>query len=202
MCSEQLRTWGAEFGGDYHGRNYRAGLKQRIRLWAQILGHIEPESILEVGAGTGTNLIALSHISDAELLAVEPNSQARMAIPERDSYGRGIGAIGGDASGIPVAGTVELVFTSGVLIHIPPDELDAALDEIYRVSSRYIACIEYFSDQLEAKTYRGEEGLLWTRDFGSYWMDRFPDLGVVRCGFAWKRTTGLDNLTYWLFEKR
>ena len=50
--------------------------------------------------------------------------------------------------------------------------------------------------------YRGQEGLLFKRDFGGLWLDSFPSLRTVAYGFAWKRVTGVDNLTWWLFEKR
>jgi len=198
MCSEQLKAWDGEFGGDYHGRNHLADLKRRIRLWSEILGDIEPQSILEVGAGTGTNMIALTVIANSKLFAIEPNKDARRFLEADGS----VTACDGTAQSMPLPDeAVELVFTSGVLIHIPPDELDAALDEIYRVSSRYIACIEYFAAEPEMKKYRGRDNLLFKRDFGGYWMDRYPDLKVVNHGFAWKRVTGLDNLTWWLFSK-
>ena len=192
------KAWNGDFGASYHDRNQRAALRARTRLWGRILGDIDPESILEVGAGTGTNLIALHSLTGARLMAVEPNEGARKQIP----YGvvELVGPSRADHLSF-MDGAAELVFTSGVLIHIPPDELDAALDEIYRVSSRYIACIEYFSDTPETKSYRGRDNLLFKRDFGAYWLERFPDLEVVRTGFAWRTTTGLDNLTWHLFSK-
>jgi hypothetical protein len=94
--------------------------------------------------------------------------------------------------------TADLVFTSGVLIHIPPDELLAACQGIYDAAERYIVCIEYFSADPEEKPYRGRK--LWKRDFGSFWLDNF-DLIPLACGFAWNRTTGLDNLTWFAFKK-
>ena len=48
---------------------------------------------------------------------------------------------------------------------------------------------------------RRRTGLLFKRDFGALWMDRFHGLRIVDYGFFWKRATGLDNLTWWLFEK-
>ncbi|MBX9633924.1 MAG: hypothetical protein K2X44_02990, partial [Magnetospirillum sp.] len=107
------------------------------------------------------------------------------------------------ATGIPLAdGAVELAFSSGVLIHIHPDDLLQSCREIHRVSSRYVVCVEYFSDKPEEINYRGHTGVLFKRDFGSFWMDNFPDLQLLDYGFAWKRITGLDNLTWWIFEKK
>ena len=44
--------------------------------------------------------------------------------------------------------------------------------------------------------------MLFKRDFGGHWMDLYPDLRLVGNGFFWRRSTGLDNITWWLFEKR
>ena len=98
-------------------------------------------------------------------------------------------------------GSIDLVFTSGVLIHVAPEFLEVAYREMYRVARRYLLTIEYFSAEPETKTYRGEDGLLFKRDFGSLWLDLFPPLILVDYGFFWKRATGLDNLTWWLFAK-
>ena len=98
-------------------------------------------------------------------------------------------------------GHMDLVFTSGVLIHVPPDKLEASLREIHRVSSRYVICGEYFAPSEEMIPYRGHDNAMWRRDYGSLFMDTCPDLHPIGTLFAWKRTTGLDNLTFWIFEK-
>ncbi|HDY86917.1 MAG TPA: methyltransferase domain-containing protein [bacterium] len=186
--SEQ--AWRGDFGNAYTKRNIPL-LVERIKLWEKILP-LAVRSICEVGSGAGANLEALSHLTNAELIGIEPNELARY------SYG----GLDGTAQNIPLKDdSVEFAFTCGVLIHIPPKDLGKACDEIYRISSKYIACIEYFSDEPESKPYRGYDSLLFKRDFGSYWLDRFPDLKVIDYGFFWKRMTGLDNLTYWIFEK-
>lgn len=186
-----LSEWCGEFGDKYQSRQ-KQKIKERTSMWCRILREIDPRSILEVGAGEGANLAALANITDARLLAVEPNKKARR-------YIRHAGVWDGTAQSIPLDDNVaDLVFTCGVLIHIHPSQLALACDEIYRVSDRHIACIEYFSSEPETKPYRGMD--LYKRDFGSYWLDRF-DLQVIDHGFFWHRLTGLDNLTFWLFRK-
>ena len=98
-------------------------------------------------------------------------------------------------------GAADLVFTSGVLIHIHPDQLHASMREIHRASARWIVSVEYFSDGPTEVAYRGHSGVLFKRDFGSEWLELFPELRPVAYGFEWKRVTGLDNLTWWLFQK-
>jgi pseudaminic acid biosynthesis-associated methylase len=173
-------------------------------MWGPILRAMQgrpPAAILEVGANIGVNLRALRLLINAELYALEPNEAARhrlaadaVVLPER--------ILDGTAAAIPLAdGAVDLVFTSGVLIHIAPEALGEALGEMYRVSRRYLLSIEYFSDRPETIRYRGEDDLLFKRDFGSAWLERFPDLRLLDYGFLWKPVTNIDNLTWWLFEK-
>jgi spore coat polysaccharide biosynthesis protein SpsF len=61
--------------------------------------------------------------------------------------------------------------------------------------------LEYFSKSPETITYRGHDNLLFKRDFGSFYLDLFPDLAAVAEGFLWRRTTGYDDATWWVFRK-
>ena len=161
-----------------------------------------PKSILDVGANVGTNLRALRGLTTAKLIAVEPNARARGILVADGVVSKG-NALDGIAAHMELSdGAVDLVFTSGVLIHIHPDDLLASCREIHRVSRRYICCIEYFAQEPQEIEYRGHSGMLFKRDFGSFWLDNFPDLSVLGYGFAWKRLTGLDDVTWWLLEKR
>lgn len=203
----QLQFWRGEFGTNYIGRNSASTeqLRARVAMWARILNclvGLPPKSILEVGSNIGNNLRALRTLTGAEMFALEPNVGARRTLVD-DGVVPSTNAIDGFAAGIPLAdGKVDMAFTSGVLIHIHPDDLLASMREIHRVASRYVVCIEYFSDKPEMIPYRGHDDLLFKRDFGSYYLDNFPDMRVIDYGFSWKRLTGLDNLTWWVFEKR
>jgi pseudaminic acid biosynthesis-associated methylase len=202
----QEALWRGDFGDAYVDRNAAAPdkLAALTRHWARVLRMTEgapPARILEVGANIGLNLRALARLTTAELHAVEPNARAR-DILVRDAVvpaGRVTDALA-SATGLE-AGSFDLTFTSGVLIHIHPRDLLASCHEIHRLSRRYVACIEYFSDSEQEVPYRGHGEVLFKRDFGGFYLDNFPDLRLLDYGFAWKRTTGLDNLTWWLFEK-
>ena len=203
----QLDQWRGAFGDAYIERNRAdaARLQVTTALWAKLLGRLAgdpPRSILEVGANVGANLHCIRRLTDAGLWAIEPNERAREALV-KSGVAPVSHVLDGVAQDIPMPdGSVELAFTSGVLIHIQPSDLLAACREIHRCTNKYIICNEYFADQPEEKLYRGEAGLLFKRDFGSFWLDNFPDLVVVDCGFCWRRTTGCDNSTWWIFKKR
>ena len=63
----------------------------------------------------------------------------------------------------------DLVFTRGVLIHIPGTEIDAGLKELTRVSKKWIMNLEYFGKDGEMiKWSRGDE-LLWYRNMKERW---------------------------------
>jgi len=204
--TSQLQFWRGEFGSEYIGRNRATAgqLRARVAMWAKILDCIvgdPPKSILEVGANIGNNLRALNMLTDAEMFALEPNADAR-GILLKDGVVSADHVLDAFAASIPLPdGAVELTFSSGVLIHIHPDQLLASMREIHRVAQRYVVCIEYFSDKPQMISYRGYDNRLFKRDFGGMYLDNFSDLRVLDYGFVWKRVTGLDNLTWWLFEK-
>lgn len=206
-ATDQLAFWQGQFGDNYTERNAPTdeSIRARISAWSGILKGLAgapPDSILEVGANLGLNLAALRAVTDATLYAVEPNGTARdrLASAEILPSDRILDA---SAASIGLAdAAIDLVFTSGVLIHIAPENLLAAYREMHRVARRYLVTIEYFSDKEEIVPYRGHEGQLFKRDFGAIWLDTFDDVELIDYGFFWKRATGLDNLTWWLFRKR
>lgn len=208
-----IDTWTGEFGDEYTDRNMpdEKAIENRMRFWTgvfstmPILPYNEPKSILEIGANVGGNLVALNklykmHDKTIDFLALEPNSKARQLLKQQDIDRLRI--VGDTAQNIQLENaSVDIVITCGVLIHVPPKELPKALSEIYRVSRRFIICAEYFSPEPREIKYRGEDGLLFTRDFGGTYLDQFQGLRCTGYSFAWKRFTGMDNITWWVFEK-
>ncbi|WP_130470851.1 pseudaminic acid biosynthesis-associated methylase [Candidatus Magnetaquicoccus inordinatus] len=204
--TSQIEFWRGEFGHHYIGRNDANPtiLRSLVALWTRILHSMQgapPQSILEVGCNIGKNLRALRSVTGAKLLAVEPNSEARQIVLS-DRVLEAADLYDATSSALPFAdGQCDLVFTNTVLIHVHPDNLEQSYREIYRVSGRYIVTIEYFSDKLESINYRGHDNMLFKRDFGGLWLDLYPNLRLLDYGFAWKRLTQLDNVTWWAFEK-
>jgi pseudaminic acid biosynthesis-associated methylase len=207
VTSATIDFWRGNFGDLYTERNALTPkrVQRQAWLWKTIIDKIEerdPEarirSVMEVGANVGVNLWAMrDRLPDARMFAVEPNDLARGTlidsgiVDEQDAY-----------SGLDDAiGTVDLIFTCGVMIHIPPDDLLGFCRRIHDHAGRWIVAIEYFSKEPREVPYRGHAGKLFTRDFGSFYLDNFPDLKPVACGFAWKRMTGMDDVTWWLFER-
>lgn len=204
--TEQLRFWRGDFGRAYMERNEtsQAMTDTLVSCWKKMLAPADPapRSILEVGCNIGLNLRALKTFTKAELFGVEPNASARERVV-RDGVLPASHIRDGVAAKIPFEDkAVEFAFTSGVLIHIHPDQLADSCREIFRISSRYVLCAEYFSVQPREISYRGHEGLLFLRDYGDFWMKTCPELKLVDYGFFWTGAGAPDNLTWWLFTRR
>lgn len=202
-----IDRWRGDFGDAYVDRNVASDerVQQRVAAFRKVLDEIgdpAPRNVLEVGCNIGINLRALVQLGVPELSAVEPNGKARDALARSEVIDAGrLHDATADAMPFPDA-SFDLVFTSGVLIHIPPEGLEATYREIHRVAGRYILTMEYFSPREEVVSYHGHQDMLFKRDFGGLWLDLFDDLCPVAEGFFWRRTTGLDDLNWWLFDKR
>lgn len=201
----QVQEWAAKFGNDYVERNEFAEwkIKPGVEAFRRMIGGLHLDSILEVGSNIGLNLIFIDALFQGKvgLHAVEPNRKAYDRLVTNKINLVKAWNCDGFALPLPDA-SVDLVFTNGVLIHVAPVDLGRLTDEIVRVSKRYVLCSEYFSHTPEEKPYHGQEGLLFKRDFGTFYLDRHPGLRVVDYGFLWMREFAIfDNLNWWLFEK-
>ncbi|MBN9495440.1 MAG: methyltransferase domain-containing protein [Alphaproteobacteria bacterium] len=203
---KRLDLWRGEFGDAYRERNgaTESMLRALRGQWSQFLAPVAgapPRSILEVGANIGLNLRALRALTDAEFYAVEPNQRAADQMVG-DGVLPAANVKVADGSNIPFAdASVDLAFTSGVLIHIHPSDHEKVCKEMYRVSRRYIGCIEYFADRPREIPYHGFTGALFLRDFGHMWMTACPDLVLRGHGFFWRHAGAADSMNWWLFEK-
>jgi pseudaminic acid biosynthesis-associated methylase len=200
---EQLANWQGKFGDAYVERNTALDIKQGKRAFSRIFSHAAAHSFLEVGCNIGNNLIYIDSLfgAAAEIHAIEPNAKAFSVLKRRCPFLKGAWNTSGYALP-PEDNSIDLVFTSGVLIHIHPDRLRNMTDEIYRVSKKYILCSEYFSRDQVSISYRNHEDMLYKRDFGAHYLDSYPDLRCIDYGFLWERDFSVfDNLNWWLFEK-
>jgi pseudaminic acid biosynthesis-associated methylase len=193
----QLALWRSEFGRAYTDRNDHER-PDRVEAWRRLLAGIAPRRALEVGCNVGWNLMYLDRLGVGELYGIEPQLDAvhRARVRRPDLH-----VLAGTAFELPLRDrSCDLVFTSGVLIHVSPATLGDALDEIYRVSRRWIAAIEYDAAVEQEVVYRGHAGALWKRDHGAAWIARHPDLRLVR-RLELGAELGYDSCTAHLFEK-
>jgi len=192
------RLWSGEFGDEYAARNADAW-ERRGPFWRELLGKVDVASVLEVGCNVGANLYWLSELLEpSAVFGVDVNEEAlaraREILPKAN-------VVLASARELPFRDRwFDLVFTAGVLIHLPPAILPLAMGEIVRCSTRYVLCCEYFADELTEIPYRGETGALFKRDFGALYQELFPDLKLLEQGLL-GRDEGWDDVTWWLFDR-
>ena len=208
--NRQLEKWTGDFGQEYTERN-RSSLSAMEKLYKhhfvvtrtemnrQFVDRFDRSMrILEVGCNIGNQLLCLQRMGFENLYGIEPQEYAVEMVKRR---AKGIQIIKGNIFDIPFKdGYFDLVFTSGVLIHISPQNIKKAFKEIYRCSRKYIWGYEYYSEKYEEIPYRGEKGLLWKTDFAKAFRKTFPDLRSVKVQlFKYANNDNLDIM--FLLEK-
>jgi len=193
MTNTQLLEWTGSFGKEYTQRNAMS-LDEVDELYLKNYGVTRTDlnksflnrfsrsiKILEVGSNIGNQLMLLQKMGFNNLYGIEPQ---REAIELSKSRSVGINIIEGSTFDIPFKDRYfDLVFTSGVLIHIEPKNIKKAIKEIYRCSKRYIWGFEYYSEKYENIVYRGKGNLLWKANFPKIYMDTFSDLKLLKINF-------------------
>jgi pseudaminic acid biosynthesis-associated methylase len=186
----QLEHWRSDFGRAYTDRNsltpdaldalYRRnyGIGRR-ELNQRFLAKVPRDArILEVGCNEGNQLCALREMGFQNLYGIEIQDYAlRKARARLEDAQLALAT----AFEIPYPdGFFDLVFTSGLLIHVAPADLPRALREIHRCAGGFIWGLEYYSPQPMEVTYRGHERLLWKMDYARLYLELFDDLDPVR----------------------
>ena len=188
--NRQLVKWAGNFGQEYTDRN-RSSLSAMEKLYKRHFGMTRTEMnrsflnrldrsmrILEVGCNIGNQLLCLRQMGFDNLYGIDPQDYAVELAKKRL---KGIQVIKGNIFDIPFKDRFfDLVFTSGVLIHISPRNIKKALKEIYRCSGKYIWGYEYYSERYQEIPYRGEKHLLWKADFARLFKEVFPKLKIAK----------------------
>lgn len=199
----QENFWAGEFGNAYIQRNQgEALLATKTALFARLVGRLRRvESIMEFGANIGLNLKALHGLlPHASLSAIEINPSA---VDTLRAWGE-CEVLAGSILDVELSASYDLVFTSGVLIHINPEALPTVYEKLYRASHKYLCVIEYYNPSPVAIPYRGHNDRLFKRDFAGEILDSYPDLQLIDYGFVYHRDPNFpqDDLTWFLMEKR
>lgn len=185
----QTSRWTGDFGRAYTDRN-TLNLKEinslyqtnygitRTQLNESFLEQIPRNArMLEVGCNCGNQLLLLQDMGFTNLWGAEVQLYALESARGRV---QDVQLAQASALDLPYEdGYFDLVFTSGVLIHISPADLPRALDEIHRCARTWIWGLEYYAPEVSEVNYRGHDNLLWKMDYGKRYLDRFGDLTLV-----------------------
>jgi len=182
----QMRAWRGTFGDEYTRRNSHT-LEQLDALYTKEFGttrtnlneeFLQPipktARILEVGANAGAQLKLLHQMGFENLYGIDIREDSTSVTP-------GVTILESSVFDIPFKDECfDLVFTSGLLIHIHPRDITNAIREIYRCTKEYIWGLEAYAEDWEHVTYRGQRNLMWKTDYAELYLEEFPDLEVVR----------------------
>jgi len=192
--TDNLDAWRGDFGREYWKRNpktieemddmyeSRYGVTRTWMNEQSVTGLPWDMWICEVGCGIGLQLESLQRMWFANLVGIDPNIEAIQSAMHRTE---GIHFAVRDCFDIPpvvpLMQKFDMVFTSGVLIHIPPERFMEAVNSIYNATSRYIWGFEYWSESPKEIRYHDCEGMLWKDDYPQMWQAAFPKLKLLSC---------------------
>jgi len=186
----QSREWSGAFGKAYTNRNPDTAPAMdelhasqfgvtRSELNRRFLDALDREArILEVGTNVGVQLALLSELGFRHLVGVDVQFYA---LDQAGRRGRQAMLAQASAFALPFRdASFDLVFTSGVLIHLSPETIGQALTEIHRCSRRFVWGWEYYAEGHVEVPYRNRRGLLWKGDFAGMYLEQFPEFRCVR----------------------
>ncbi len=208
--TKQMNEWAGDFGKEYTDRNVctlsemeayytnRYGVS-RTDMNSNFIGNFDKNiRVLEVGTNVGTQLLCLQRAGFRNLYGIELQTHA---VELARTGTKEIEIVQGSAFNIPFQNDYfDLVFTSGVLIHIAPKDIVRVQDEMHRCSRQYIWGFEYYSDKYVQVKYREEDDLLWKADFSALFLERFTDLELIKIQyFRYRDSDNVDAM--FLLEK-
>lgn len=195
--SETCEQWWAGSWGDEYLQRNRVNWRARCAFWDLILEKTQVRSVLEVGCNAGWNLMAIRAVDPSlKLRGVDVNEKALLEAKGEFLDVRCARALD---VGAQWPGRFGLVFTAGVLIHVPPEDLPGTMQSIVQASNHFVVAVEYAADTCEEVEYRGHAGRLWKRPYGEI----YEDMGLkIEAGGELGEGDGFGaGCTYWLMRK-
>ncbi len=200
--NEQQTFWAQVYAEDYIRKNREFDVPLGVDGWRKMLRASEGiGSILECGCNIGRNIDFLNEtMPNATKSIVEISKPAFDFVTRKHRLAH---AFNGPIEASTFPDKFDLVFTTGVLIHIHPDNLLPVMKRMFGYSNKYILIGEYFNRTPTMIEYQGQQNKLFKRDFGKLFIENFP-VEIVDYGFLWGHVydqAGFDDITWWLFQK-
>ena len=202
--TEQEAFWAGDFGNDYAKRNLddKQAIASRVGLWAKVLDGLSSpiSSVLELGANIGINVDALNILlPNARYSAVEINESAVNILRKKN-----IEVFHESILQFSSERTWDLVFTSGVLIHLNPDALPQVYSLMNKSSSKYVFMSEYYNPIPVEVEYRGNADRMFKRDFAGEFMDAYPEFYLKHYGFVYYRDVffPVDDINWFCLKRK
>ena len=167
MKTAQENFWQTKFGNMYSKRNTS---KKNLKHYSNILSKLNKiSSVFEVGTNIGLNLDAIKKISPKiKTYGVEINKYVYQKCLKKGHLVKNI-----SIHDYNEKKNFDLVFTSGVLIHLSPRKLPQTYSKIFKLSKKYIFIEEYFNPTPVTIPYRENKNKLFKRDFAKEIMKKY-----------------------------
>jgi len=180
----------AERNSEFHNVEYEDGL--RLDIFKSFLDKIPRDStILEIGCSRGQTTKILKDMGFHKITGIDINQsaiqQARCDFPELTFIHKSV-------EDCIFMLNFDLVITSGVLIHIHPDDLPKVIDKIKSLSNKYIFGYEYYSNLTKSIKHPSK---CWSSDY----VNMF-EIGIKRVELhKTKKKVEAPNHSFFLLEK-
>ena len=186
----------------YIKRNKNFDDKLGSKVWYSLLKDKNIDTILECGSNIGRNLKQINKsFPNKKLSFIEINKKAYQACLLNKNI---VSSFNESIENCKInSNEFDLVFTSGVLIHIDKKNLNKVINNIIKWTKKYIIIMEYFSTNDITKKYRNKNNLLFLRDSGDKFLKK-KRVKLIDCGFLYSKIykkAGFDDITYWVFKK-
>ena len=131
-----------------------------VAIIEDFIKELQPVSVMEVGCNWGRELKHLEGLS--KLYGLDKSSEN---IEKAKTYVKGTFKVA-DASQIPFKNSkFDLVYSSGVLAHTPPEAVKPIINEIFRVAKKYILLVEYVGSRVNRNSVENCKQNAWAHNY-------------------------------------
>ena len=203
--TEQIKFW-EKIGTDYTDVNQRSAsqlMYSRYWFFEKFEDLDRSTKILEVGCNVGDNLKVLKNMGFENLTGIDIQEyaleKAKESIPQGSFKHASILELPFEDD------EFDLVFSSGVLIHLHPDDLPTALSEIHRCTNNLIYGLEYcdknYQNEFKSISYRGSDNACWAADYASQYIKHCDNIDLKEKKiYPWPEAKNFDWI-YFSFGK-
>ncbi|MDB3987995.1 methyltransferase domain-containing protein [Candidatus Pelagibacter sp.] len=175
----QKKKWLSKFGSDYTKRDMKLDLNVFEKYYIKNFGITKNQlnkkfykyfnkdfKFLETGCNVGTQLALMKKNNFINLYGIDIQSGAIKIGKKERPY---IKFKQGTSDNLEFKdNNFDVTLTNNFFIHLNKDNLLKTINEIYRVTTKYVWCFEYYSKKRKKLNYRGNTNIMWKDDFKTY----------------------------------